>query len=477
MALLDPFRPTANDPWDFEKAAHLARRAGFGAPPERVRELVELGPAGAVDALVDAPREDPELERLIADTGGELTAFERPGLDDNQRKEALRQLWLFRMVHARDGLREKAALLWHDHFAVIENEDVSPAMVALQLELFRTLGLGSFRELLIGVARDPAMLVFLDGRVNEKQNPNENWARELLELFTLGLDRYTQADVVEVARVFTGWSTPARDAATFEFHPDAHDTGDKLVFGQRLAGRSGDAGYDEGLELLERILARPECARFVAAKLLAWFHAPDPDEALVQELAERLTAEGWSIRETLRALFGSRAFHAPEARLALVKSPVEYAVSAVRLAGLQNGHLLALSGRVRRMGMDLFRPPSVAGWEHGEAWIQTGWMIERYNLANQIAQAPFSTRTIVGAAAIDLERLLPPGDRDPRALAEALVGRVLQRELRPEAAVVVREHLREVARSLPGVSPERRVHEQARAALHLLLASPEFALC
>src|SRR5476649_1086071 len=204
LGSLEPYQPTVEDPWDREKAAHLLRRAGFGGPAAEIERLVQLGFERAVDALVDFDAEDPDLERLIHATGGALGDIDDPERPGQPLIENVRLWWLFRMVHTRSPLREKLTLLWHDHFACQENEDLRATLVLQQNRLFRTHAAGSFRELLHAVARDPAMLMFLDNRTNDKEHPNENWARELMELFTLGIDRYTQKDVVAIARAFTG---------------------------------------------------------------------------------------------------------------------------------------------------------------------------------------------------------------------------------------------------------------------------------
>jgi uncharacterized protein (DUF1800 family) len=218
--LLSPIAPTE---WNAQTAAHLARRAGFGATPEEIEQLATLGPEAAVASFVDLPAEDSELELEIRSVGGELgDIVEREGVSSYEIVDRLRDWWLYRMVATRAPLRERLTLCWHDHFATQESKVKRAPLLLQQNRMLRSLAAGRFGELVHAVARDAAMLVFLDNRLNVRANPNENWARELLELFTLGIDRYSQRDVTELSRVFTGWSTPDVKSVDFIFVPAEH---------------------------------------------------------------------------------------------------------------------------------------------------------------------------------------------------------------------------------------------------------------
>ena len=344
MPLLQPYRPSAREPWDEERAAHLARRSGFGATQAEIANLTEAGLEGAVAARVDYPDAEPELEALIRSAGTPLLRNDPQAEKAAQGVMRLRQLWLFRMAHTSAPLREKLALFWHDHFATQQQKVVREELVFAHLETLRRLGATSMRELLGAVARDPAMLVFLDNRLSQKTKPNENWARELLELFSVGLGPYDQADVRALARVFTGWTTPQAHVPEFSFDPELHDGGDKTVLGRTIRGRGGDAGIEEGEEVLDLLASHPACTRSIATKLARWFVTHTPPAGLIASIDSDLAANGGSIRETLRALFSSEAFYAPEFRFCLHKNPVEYAVSATRVLNVQNAHLCALPG-------------------------------------------------------------------------------------------------------------------------------------
>jgi uncharacterized protein (DUF1800 family) len=300
-----------------------------------------------------------------------------------------------------------------------------------------------------------------------RARPNENWARELLELFTLGVGGYGQRDVVEIARVFTGWGVSRPRDPEFRFHPEQHDPDDKHPLGRTLRGRAGEEGLAEGDELLAALLEQPDAAAFLAHKLLRWFVEDDPSPELCAQAGARLRSCGWSLREFLRALFLSRAFQAPERRATLYKTPAGFAVSAVRGLRVRNPQLLALGDRLRELGMDLFHPPSVAGWELGPAWIHAGSVLLRARFAEELAGLPHSTRAVVGAPAIDLEELgggLRQSDALVRSLGERLIGRPLAAQRVDELAALL----------------ERRAahagHARTRAAIALLLGAPEFSL-
>jgi len=482
-----PFAPIAPAEWDAAAAAHLARRAGFGARPDEVRRLAALTPEAAVASFVDFPERDEALETRIREASGDLLELgsETIGGSAQEVVERVRAWWVFRMAYGSWPLQEKLTLFWHDHFACQQTKVVRDAMVLAQNQLFRRLAAAPFGELVRAVARDGAMLVFLDNRLNEARNPNENWARELLELFTLGIDRYTQKDVYELARIFTGWSTPSNREGEFEFESKRHDEGDKELLGRSFPGRPAAQGVEEGDEALDWILAQDACAPFLAGKLIAWFAEPDPDPTAVEWLAGELRASGYSVRDALRALFRTRWFYAPERRFALYKNPADVVVSAARLAGVQNLHLFDVLPALRSLGMELFEPPSVAGWELGPAWVNSGSSIHRLNFALHLSQLPHTSREVVGRAALDVDALAAdaPGSADApdssgghARIVGALAARLLQRPLEPHQEAAIVECLAEGGAAQRDPDPVLARREVVRAALHLVLSTPQFAL-
>jgi len=465
-------------------AAHLARRAGFGATEPQLAALVEMGREAAVSHFVDFPLDDTSLSDAIRDAGGDLSVIEF-GTDamenesTNDVVQRVRRWWLYRMVQGNHPLQEKLTLLWHDHFACQQSKILRLEQYLGQNKMFRRNAAGSFRTLVTRVAEDPGMLTYLDNRLNETANPNENWSRELLELFTLGVDNgYDQQDVWELARVFTGWTTPDLNTAEFIFRPELHDATDKVLFGRPIKGRAGPEGVQEGYEALERILDRPECATFLAFKLLGWFVTHEPSAADAERYGQIMRQHDGSIREALRAMFLSDAFYDELEGAPFYRNPVEFVVSAARLLEIQNTHVFALNHHTRLMGMDLFEPPSVAGWEHGEIWVNSSSTVHRFNYALDLSDLPHSRRTVAGRTVLNLDALAgAEGDDDmPHAeLVDRLSRRLFQREIPSREAVIA--FLDDADSWLEaGSSPRSKRRAKTRAAVHLLLTSPEFAL-
>jgi uncharacterized protein (DUF1800 family) len=357
---LKPF----DGPWDFDAAAHLWRRAAFGAPAARIEETARLAPADAVRALVRGPERDAAADELesvypqVASTGD---------------ADAIRAWLLQRVVRCGHQLREKIALFWHGHFATSVLKVNEPVWMARQYRLFLDLGLGPFADLLDKVTRDPAMIRWLDNETNSKGHPNENYARELFELFTLGEGNYTERDIKEAARAFTGWHI-LEDR--YHFSARLHDDGEKEVLGVRGAWDGGD--------VCRIALDRAACGRFLAAKLLAFFARPDPPADVVAALGDEIRARGYRMGECLELLFASRFFQ--ESRGALVKSPIEFVATAVRVFEAKLD--AAAAGRhLRAMGQEFLAPPNVKGWPGHLSWINTATWLARVDAARHISGA------------------------------------------------------------------------------------------
>ena len=275
--------------------------------------------------------------------------------------------WANRMLSSKRPLQEKAALFWHGHFATNEDKVRDYRKMVRQVETFQRYGLGSFRDLLIAVAQDPAMLVFLDAGVNTKNAPNENFAREIMELFTMGVGEYGEEDVREAARAFTGWSVKGLD---FYINPESHDAGDKVFLGQR--------GAFDGIQIIDQILARPQTSRFIAAKLYRFFVRDELTPAAEVQLGERLRAHDFDIEAYLSELFLSEDFYASQGEH--IKSPVELVVSTYHKMGLTTvpgvPDFNVVTGA---LGQRLLHPPTVAGWSEGRSWITPSLLFERGN--------------------------------------------------------------------------------------------------
>jgi len=389
--LLKPWQPSRSIPWDFDAAAHLWRRAGFSASTEQVRATLAQTPADAVNKMVDGPGKEAATEEL------EFVYQSVLGADD---ADGARAWILMRMVRGEHQLREKMGLFWHGHFATSLAKVRDLGWMLRQYRLFLNHGLGKFDVLLDAVARDPAMIRWLDNETNRKGQANENYAREVLELFTLGVGNYSEKDIQEAARAFTGWHIMREQ---FHLATSLHDRGEKTIFGQ--TGRFG------GEDVQRLALEQDACGRFLADKLLRFFVMPDPDPALVAALGASLKASGYDIAATLRLLFASRVFFDPATRRSLVKGPIEFVVGSARALEFKRTKTKAAVPLLRLMGQDVLSPPNVKGWPGQRAWINTATWLTRVRAARALAAEAKRSLGIDGAALAVLGRPLPPIER------------------------------------------------------------------
>ncbi len=391
----DALAASPDAPWGRSQAAHLLRRAGFGGTPEQIDVLVRAGRDRAVESLVDFARSpDPEpgapggpayprgtgVPALRPDQSGQLrslTAEQRRELTAMVRRNevghlnAVRDWWLARMVATHRPLQEKMVLFWHGHFTSGYREVRDWRAIYDQNELFRAHALGRFGELVQAVCRDPAMLRYLDNARNVKGRPNENFARELMELFTLGEGHYTEQDVREAARAFTGW-TVGPDGR-FLVRPRQHDDGTKVFLGRR--------GNLDGDDVVRTILAQPAASRYLATRLWEFFAYADPEPQIIDALAGVLRRTDFDLAQAMRAMLRSDAFYGPRAVGALIKGPVELVVGSARLLEVELGQPRAVAYVCRQLGQEVFQPPNVKGWPGGRTWITTSTLFVRYNFA------------------------------------------------------------------------------------------------
>ncbi len=397
-----PFRDGEDGKWDRGLAAHLARRSGFGMPPAVVDRFAERGPAASVKELFTEIGDEPAAVKLLE------TAMSINSLESAQ------SWWIHQMLHGASALREKIALFWHGHFATSDEKVDNPRLMMDQLNLFRTRGLGPFGELVQRVAKDPAMLLWLDGNLNRAGKPNENWARELMELFTLGEGNYTEQDIKQAARAFTGWHMRG---TSFWFNRRAYDTGEK-----RLLGHSG---VKTGEEVVDICVRHAASAKFIAKKLFVYFVHPRPGEKLVDMLAGLYEECDRDIGRYLRKLFSSRLFFSPEVRRSIISAPVDYAIGTLRTLGARAAPS-RIAGRLKDMGQELFRPPNVKGWDGGRTWINSTSLLARLKFCLDLVEGePLGARVPWEALAGDgsvldgvVDRCFP-GGFDPE-LREAL---------------------------------------------------------
>jgi uncharacterized protein (DUF1800 family) len=445
-----PYTPDATAPWDLRRVVHLHRRAGFAATWGEIRRDLKDGPQASMDRVLAGKAATDGLPADFRKTA-ELLGESAAASGDPAR---LKAWWVYRMLFGPDPLTERLALMWHNHFATSNMKVENLAFMRRQNELFRNLCRGPFGELLKAVVKDPAMLVWLDAPSNRKGHPNENLARELMELFSMGVGNYSEADVKEAARALTGWSV---EDDAFTDVPGRHDAGAKTILGHK--------GPWKGDDVVRLVLEHPATARRLARRVCELFLGEKAlKKADVAALADGLRSRnldmGWAVQTVLR----SRAFFAEDNLGDRVVSPVEYVVGAARALELFEppSSTLVLAEWAGRLGQDLFYPPNVGGWPGGRSWLTTRSLIGRANYA---------------AALVDGTRVGRPGPMDALALPRrhgerdviAFYTRLL---LGTEPAPAWR------ARLTAAVDPKGTDEaESARRTVALILAMPEVQLC
>lgn len=379
-------------------------RAGFGGTPEQIRTVATWGPERAVDHLLDCAPSDaypwPATDEFDDDIIQPLSQAQRREFfrarqnqdedtvakfrerrqqmqrTDRRQARELQQWWLGRLIESPRPLEEKMTLFWHGHFATSYRGTENSYHLFRQNQLFRSQAVGNFAELLLAIIRDPAMLKFLNNDQSRKQEPNENLARELMELFSLGTGQYTERDIKEGARALTGYTFEHND---FVFQRTRHDNGVKTILGAR--------GSLDGEDFVRAILAKRACSEFICAKLYRFFVGDIPEgdsgrerQRVVREMASKLRASKYELKPVLRQLFLSEHFHDPSNRLTQIKSPVELVVGAIRSLRTPSRSLGVLNKSLELMGQHLFMPPNVKGWDGGRTWINTSTLFVRQNV-------------------------------------------------------------------------------------------------
>jgi hypothetical protein len=480
-----PWQPSASEPWGPKWAAHLYRRAAFGPSRDDLVEAERLGFQGTLDLLLQGRPECEEIRQTLEDVGRITTAR------DNGGGELLRGWWLYSMLHSGHPLREKMTLFWHNHFATSVAKVQYSGRMYRQNCLLREHALGIFGPFLQAMSKDGAMLVWLDSNSNIKGRPNENYARELMELFSLGVGNYTEKDVREAARAFTGWHTRGD---RFEFQAGFHDDGTKTVLGQ--------TGAWNGDDVVRILLKQPVAARFLVRKLYQFLINENtiPSDALLEPLCDAFRKSDYDIAALVRTMLASRHFYSDHAFRQRIKWPVEYVLGAVQAVYRRYGPndpnhrpmpQQALVRWIDAMGQMLFAPPNVKGWPGGRSWLNTATVLERDNFAEALAMGTLWTISPVrptqslgraGAKSAEPatradapEELAPPRAFDPARLLQeenltgaenvvrALVDLYIPGGIRPEAQAKLTAFVAEGNPTGPAL--DRRVREVAHAVL------------
>lgn len=554
MALFDEYRVGVDGPWSVDEAAHLRRRAGFGSTPEERALLAADGSQdalrAAVDGLVQFSADDPYLDQPAGATAGGYGAPLADLPDDDSDLGRVKNPydllglighWLYRMRYTQQPLQEKLTLFYHDHFvsewskivplidpAVIAGNDgsfpaqqqcsggtlgvdllranrIAARMMLEQNYLLRRTGADSFRELLINITRDPAMLFYLDNMLNRKGLAQENYARELMELFSMGVGNYSEQDVREVAKCLTGETLPNFNCendwnTAWGFDAETHEPGDKVLFGFTV--RESFAGQ-ETLDLIDLILAErsrtpsvrnlpapyntlPATAVYMSWKLLTWFvnhDIPlDPPGEAVLELAHYMRGTDnapypnrrfpYDFRAVLRKIFLSRYFYAPENRLTQYKNPAEYVTNLLRQGEFADlfATQFGPGTQMTLMGMILFNPPNVSGWNHGKAWITSGSLVARYNYVSYLMDLIFQGEE--ADARIDALLAANGGPIPTVDSDEALIDYYAARLLPAMPSATERAPLSEFLANVGTASPSLRFRQKVRGLIHVMMSMP-----
>ncbi len=346
---------------------HLLRRAGFGFSPTELAYYKSMGYEASLNELLNPEQvNNSQLDQSIA-----RERFDFTNLDD------LKRWWIYRMAFSRCPLEEKITLFWHGHFATSNRKVNNAYAMYEQNVLMRKNGMKNFGNLLLAMSEDPAMIIWLDNQQNHKGKPNENYAREVMELFSVGIGHYSEQDIKEAARAFTGWETKAN---AFFFNSGQHDNGDKTFLGEH--------GNLSGNDIVDILAHKPATANFLSHKLCKFFVSDNPSEEIIAHVAHAYKANDNNIKKMLETMFKHKEFFTQKSYHAKIKSPAELVIGTIKSLQVQKLDA-TLPSQMARMGQNLFEPPTVKGWDGGTTWVSTNLIMERFNFAARITQEKF----------------------------------------------------------------------------------------
>jgi len=491
--------PLPDSKWNDSTAAHLLNRAGFGGTPDEIERTRQKGLTAAVRDLVDVKSDAANVPppawahpRNIREQRMEVKAAKDRGENFQEKVREIRMMegdeivdlrrwWLDRMRNGPAPLLEKMTLFWHGHFATSIQKVRDAYWMWLQNDTLRRNALGNFGALVKKISHDPAMMIYLDLQQSRQEHPNENWARELMELFTVGIGNYTEQDIRESARAFTGYRI---DFTTqqFRFAPFQEDHRPK-TFMSKTGNLNGD-------EIIDILISKPACAQFIGRKLWRFFVEDEPSNAIVDSVAATIRSHNFEMRPILRDIFSSAEFYSEHAMGNQIKSPVQYIVQTSKLLDASLPAPIAAQNAMRQMGQILFAPPNVKGWDGGKAWISTSTLLFRYNFANYLINGdailpPNSPQRRQGADGgfgraaqyaqqikrdpIEIGKLVPPDARGkPRDVVDLLTKRFFP--TRP-----AEKEIDAFAKYLESRGPDA-TDANLRELVHLMMSTPQFQL-
>ncbi len=483
--------------WNEAAAAHLLNRAGFGGTPEETGAVLAKGLERAVHDLVEPDAASTEVgapawahpqdlrtlrkqARMAKQTGDKKTVREARKMEGDELLD-LRRWWLGWMGATPAPLVEKMTLFWHGHFATSAQKVKDGYWMWRQNDTFRRHALGNFVTLTKTMSRDPAMMIYLDLPQSRPEHPNENWARELMELFTVGIGNYTEQDVRESARAFTGYRL---NLATqqFWFARTQHDAGQK-----KFLGRSGNFNGDD---IIDTLAQQPACAQFIGRKLCRYFIADEPAPELVDSVAARLRAHNFEMKPVLRDIFSSAEFYSAANVRSQIKSPAQFVVQTCKVLGCELPAAPIAQNAMRQMGQTLLAPPNVKGWDGGRNWISTSTLLFRNNFANYLingdamllettrdrggdrgirAEARAAITQHFHRDPIDAGKLAPP---EIRASPDKLITQLSRRVFQAESPAQDRAAFSSFLSAHTGDTSDATI----RGLLHLMMSTPEYQL-
>ena len=483
--------------WDKRAATHLLNRAAFGGTPEEIAVTTAKGLEGAVRDLIEVgstaynasvpdwarPRDlrAIRMEARAAKKSGDASKMHEARKMEGDELLDLRRWWLEQIATTPAPLVEKMTLFWHGHFATGAEKVKDGYWMWLQNDTLRRHALGNFVALTKAISRDPAMMIYLDLPQSRREHPNENWARELMELFTVGIGNYTEQDVRESARAFTGYRL---DLATqrFRFAPNQHDAGAK-----NFQGRAGNFNGDDIIDILTK---QPACAEFIGRNICRYFIEDEPSVQLVNLVAERMRAHNFEMKPLLWEIFCSEEFYSERVMRSQIKSPTQFIVQTCKMLGSELPAPHIAQNAMRQMGQILFAPPNVKGWDGGKSWISTSTLLFRNNFANYLingdailpgaikrqggdlgsrAGAGGTLAEEIHPVPIDVNKIVRPELREnPEKLIAELSRLVLQTEPPARIAVTFSKFLEECDASAEDAT--------IRGLIHLMMSTPLYQL-
>jgi uncharacterized protein (DUF1800 family) len=491
--------PLPTREWNDQTAAHLLNRAAFGGTPGEIEAARKKGLAAMVRELVDVNSDAANVPlpawahpRNIRAQRMEIKAAKDQGQHFQEKAREVRMMesenildlrrwWLERMMTGPAPFLEKMTFFWHGHFATSVQKVKDAYWMWLQNDTLRRNALGNFATLVKKMSHDPAMMIYLDLQQSRKEHPNENWARELMELFTVGIGNYSEQDIRESARVFTGYRI---DMTTQQFRlaPMQQDHGPK-----NFMGRTGALNGDE---IIDTLIKKPACAQFIGRKLWRFFVEDEPSLQIVDAVASSIREHNYEMRPVLREIFSSAEFYSDRVMGTQIKSPIQYLIQTSKLLETQLPSPIVAQNAMRQMGQILFAPPNVKGWDGGKAWISTSTLLFRYNFASYLingdamlpANAPQHRQGVdlgfrrpaqlarqIRRDPIDINKIIPTELREkPRELVDLLNARLFQ--VRP-----LEKEINAFVQYLEARKPDTG-DETMRGLVHLMMSTPRFQL-